>query len=178
METKKSINTNQYGEPILSAEQLRELLLQEKNINHVVVGDSEEIALYNKYKADLLENPAEFYTANTDVTMPYDDFHMLRSDQWTFPVEYQKIDMLAWLLNKVSTDVERERVLMEYKMYEERELIMILKLFLYLITFLKDNNYIRGIGRGSSVSSYILYLIGVHKVDSIKYSLPITDFLK
>jgi DNA polymerase III alpha subunit len=35
-----------------------------------------------------------------------------------------------------------------------------------------------GVGRGSSVASYCLYILGVHKVDSIKYELDIHEFLK
>jgi DNA polymerase III alpha subunit len=34
-----------------------------------------------------------------------------------------------------------------------------------------------GIGRGSSVSSYVLYVLGVHDVDSYAYDLDIGDFL-
>jgi DNA polymerase III alpha subunit len=48
----------------------------------------------------------------------------------------------------------------------------------YLVDTLRKNNVVWGVGRGSSVASYILYLIGVHKVDSIKYNLDINEFLK
>jgi DNA polymerase III alpha subunit len=34
------------------------------------------------------------------------------------------------------------------------------------------------VGRGSSVASYVLFLIGVHKIDPIKYELPIEEFFK
>jgi len=34
------------------------------------------------------------------------------------------------------------------------------------------------VGRGSSVSSYILYLIGIHRVDSLRYGFSISDYLK
>jgi DNA polymerase III alpha subunit len=48
----------------------------------------------------------------------------------------------------------------------------------YLVDTLRKNKIIWGVGRGSSVASYVLYLIGVHKVDSIKYNLPIEEFFK
>ena len=54
----------------------------------------------------------------------------------------------------------------------------VLKFLVYLIDIMRSNNIVWGVGRGSSVSSYVLYLLGVHKVDSIKYGLDITDFLK
>jgi DNA polymerase III alpha subunit len=41
-----------------------------------------------------------------------------------------------------------------------------------------QNNVVWGVGRGSSVASYVLYLLGVHKIDSLKYNLDIHEFLK
>jgi len=34
------------------------------------------------------------------------------------------------------------------------------------------------VGRGSSVASYCLYLLGVHKINSLKFDLDIKEFLK
>jgi DNA polymerase III alpha subunit len=48
----------------------------------------------------------------------------------------------------------------------------------YLVDTLRENKVVWGVGRGSSVASYVLYLIGIHKIDSIKYDLDITEFLK
>ena len=48
----------------------------------------------------------------------------------------------------------------------------------YVVDTLRDNNIVWGVGRGSSVSSYVLYLIGIHKIDSVKYALPIDEFFK
>ena len=54
----------------------------------------------------------------------------------------------------------------------------ILQLLVYIIDIMRKNNLVWGVGRGSSVASYVLYLLGVHKVDSYKYSLDIKEFLK
>jgi DNA polymerase III alpha subunit len=48
----------------------------------------------------------------------------------------------------------------------------------YLVDTLRENKVLWGVGRGSSVASYVLYLIGVHKIDSLKYNLDIAEFLK
>ena len=40
------------------------------------------------------------------------------------------------------------------------------------------NNLMIGVGRGSSCSCYILFLLDVHQVDSIKYNLDIKEFFK
>ena len=47
-----------------------------------------------------------------------------------------------------------------------------------MVQVMRDNNIVWGVGRGSSVASYVLYLIGVHKIDSLYYDLDVTDFLR
>ena len=66
----------------------------------------------------------------------------------------------------------------QYILYKERDLIMLLRLFIFLVDYMRKNKFIWGVGRGSAVSSFCLYLIGIHRVDPIKYNLDIKDFLK
>jgi len=54
----------------------------------------------------------------------------------------------------------------------------LLKFLRYMVQVMRDNNIVWGVGRGSSVASYVLYLIGVHKIDSLYYDLDVTDFLR
>ena len=62
--------------------------------------------------------------------------------------------------------------------FERREMFDLLRYMIYLVDFMRENNIIWGVGRGSSVASYVLYLIGVHKIDSIKYNLDWREFLR
>jgi len=48
----------------------------------------------------------------------------------------------------------------------------------YFVDYCRDNKILWGVGRGSSVASYVLYLIGVHKIDPLKYNLDWQDFLR
>jgi DNA polymerase III alpha subunit len=43
---------------------------------------------------------------------------------------------------------------------------------------MRKHNIVWGVGRGSSVASYVLYLIGVHKINSMYYDLDIEEFLR
>jgi len=43
---------------------------------------------------------------------------------------------------------------------------------------MRRNNIVWGLGRGSSTASYVLYLLGVHKINSLYYDLSIEEFLK
>jgi hypothetical protein len=171
------VKVNMYGQAILSGDKLRELLLQGKNISHLNVVFDDEVELFQKYQASLLPDKITFLGA-PDESLTFDEFHEKCSEEWVFPEIYQKIDVLSWLLTKCSSQEEIDRVYEEYILYEDRDLIMLLRLFIYLVDYMRKSGFVWGVGRGSSVNSFILYLIGVHRVNSIKYSLPISEYLK
>jgi DNA polymerase III alpha subunit len=177
MEAQESIKTNMYGQAILSSDNLKDLLLQGKNISHLNVEVDRDIELFQKYQAELLPETITFLGAPEE-KLTFDEFHQKCADEWIFPTIYQKIDVRSWLLDKCKTQEEIDRVNEEYALYEERDLIMLLRLFIFLVDYMRKNKFVWGVGRGSSVSSYILYLIGVHRVDSLKYGFDIKDYLK
>jgi DNA polymerase III alpha subunit len=137
----------------------------------------EEIALFEHFQSTLLPEVITFLDAPEE-KLTFDEFHEKCADEWIFPLVYQQIDVQAWLLNKCKTQQQIDRVNEEYALYEARDLVMLLRLFIFLIDYMRKNKFVWGVGRGSSVSSYILYLIGVHRVDSLKYGLEIKDYLK
>jgi len=63
-------------------------------------------------------------------------------------------------------------------LYQDKNLFNLLKYLKYLVDIMKENNIIWGVGRGSSVSSYVLYKLGVHKIDSMYYNLDVKEFLR
>lgn len=94
------------------------------------------------------------------------------------PEQYKTMDIAAWLLNQCSEQAQLQRVGQELLMYQERNLFPLLCYLKYLVDTMRENNIVWGVGRGSSVASYVLYLIGIHKIDSIYYDLDIEEFLK
>jgi len=48
----------------------------------------------------------------------------------------------------------------------------------YMIETCKQHDIVTGVGRGSSVSSLVLYLLDVHCVDPVKYNLNYKEFLR
>lgn len=105
----------------------------------------------------------------------FDQVNQLR---WYMPTEYKDLDIAEWVLSNCKTDEELQRVAHELLLYQERDLFNLLRFMKYLVDTLRKNNIVWGVGRGSSVASYVLYLIGVHKINSIYYDLDITEFLK
>ena len=97
---------------------------------------------------------------------------------WFIPYEYKTMDILDWLYQQCPTPEIRERVAEELRLFAKHDMIPMLKTMKYVVDTLRTNNIVWGVGRGSSVASYVLFMIGVHKIDSVKYKLPINEFFK
>jgi DNA polymerase III alpha subunit len=94
------------------------------------------------------------------------------------PDEYKRMDIAKWLLDECKSQAELQRVGEELLLYQERDLFDLLRYLKYMVDTFRKNNVVWGLGRGSSVASFALYLIGVHKINSMYYDLNINEFLK
>lgn len=97
---------------------------------------------------------------------------------WFIPENYKLLDIETLCLDLCTTEKEKDRVKLELQLYQENNFIPVLQAIKYVIDTLRKNNIVWGVGRGSSVASYVLFLLGVHKIDSIKYDIPIEEFFK
>jgi DNA polymerase III alpha subunit len=120
----------------------------------------------------------EEYKIFVEPNLTQEEFDKANQDNWFMPEEYQLYDIIDWLYCECRTVEEKERVTEELKLYAQHNMIYLLKYLKYLVDTMRKNNIVWGVGRGSSVASYCLYLLGVHKVNSIKYGLDINEFLK
>jgi DNA polymerase III alpha subunit len=77
-----------------------------------------------------------------------------------------------------NTTEELQRCGQELLLYQERGLFDLLRYLKYLVDVMQQNNIVWGVGRGSSVSSYVLYLLKVHKINSMYYDLDVSEFLR
>ena len=175
-DTGRITNINEYGEPVVNCNDLVELVYQGKTIDNLKVNDK-RIDLYNNVLSDLnIDWPKLKKLTKLDISVKdYDN--ALQSD-WYMPDEYKQLDVVSHIKSLAKSDEEKKRVDTELELYVKYGLSNVLRFLVYLIKVMRDNNIVWGVGRGSSVSSYVLYLIGIHKVDSIKYNLDITEFLK
>ena len=105
--------------------------------------------------------------------------------EYNIPQMYKEIDVEAYVRDALvgetlddPTQEQLDRVNSELAEYEARNLFPVLQLMIYIVDEMRNNNIVWGVGRGSSVSSYVLYLMDVHKIDSLKYDLDIKEFLK
>lgn len=100
------------------------------------------------------------------------------SYNWLMPEEYKHIDLREYFTALCDTEEEIVRANEEITLFEVADQINLVKYLIYLTDYMKENNFIWGIGRGSSVSVFLFYLIGLHKVHSVKYNLDYSDFFK
>jgi len=101
----------------------------------------------------------------------------INSKHWFIPRDYCP-DLVEWLYSECDTDEQRDRVTLELELFVKNDMYEVLPVMKYIVDTLRANNVVWGVGRGSSVASYVLHIIGVHKIDSIKYSIPIEEFFK
>jgi DNA polymerase III alpha subunit len=104
-------------------------------------------------------------------------FDSVCQSEWFMPDKYKHINLRDYLSAK-SPPMHLKRMAEELAAYEERGLTNLLRYMIYLVDFMRENGIVWGVGRGSSVASYVLYLIGVHRIDSVQYGLDWREFLR
>lgn len=162
--------------------------LNNNDVGKAVFDDPNPINIYNEWcnKYDI-DAHIQVVEENTN-----DDYvqQCTSVENWHMPDEYKNLNIPDYLYEKVCVQLQMApcdfvsnsskwiRVEEELTEFNMRGMEPVLKFLIYLVNICKENDIVLGVGRGSSVASYILYLIGIHKVDSIKYDLDIKEFLK
>lgn len=114
---------------------------------------------------------------NIDLTV--ESWHKENQNNWFMPAEYKNLDIAAWVLNECNgNETELQRCGQELLEYAARDLLPLLQYLKFLVDTMKANNIVWGVGRGSSTASFVLYKIGVHRINSIEYQLPLEEFFK
>ncbi len=167
-----------FGQSYVSSTELCELLYKnpDLDLNKFFVQDWDQYNTAVKNTFSELPLVQEYHPYPDDYSV--DKFHEIKQNLWTMPDEYKKLDIAQWLLDQCKSDVELQRVGQELLLYQERNLFPLLQQLKYLVDTWRTKNVVWGVGRGSSVASYALYLIGVHRINSIYYDLDIEEFLR
>jgi DNA polymerase-3 subunit alpha len=105
-------------------------------------------------------------------------FDQQQQANWHMPQSYKDLDIAQYILELCNNEAELQRCGEELLLYQERNLFNLLRYLKYLVDIMTENKVIWGVGRGSSVASFILYKMGVHRIDSIFYKLNIDEFLR
>lgn len=162
---------DKYSQPVFSENDLFDIFMENPDIElSEVLVDTDikntldiQFPILKKYEVEDI-SVSEFDETNQSI--------------WFMPDEYKSLNIVEYVLTLCNTDIEFERVGQELLLFQEKNLFDLLRYLKYLVDVMRENNIVWGVGRGSSVASYVLFLIGVHKINSIEFDLPINEFLK
>lgn len=161
------------GTVICSEESLIEILYTGKDINGVFCNNMQ---LQEEWKSAAKicdsQDQGPVYVNDTQYQ------HINWYEHWFTPKSYQDIDLRSWCLKKCRTEEQKTRVNYEIDQFENRNMLPIMKHLIYCVDVWRQNNIVWGVGRGSSVSSYVLYLIGINRIDPLEFDLNIHEWLK
>jgi len=169
------IKINDHGDCIFTEQDVIDLLYTNPNTN-ISKLFFEDIETYNNSLKELGIDLPIINTAPDRESL--EEFDNKNINNWHMPEKYYQINVLEWLLDKCQNQEEKDRVEMEYKLFEKKQFLKVLQFLMYFVDTLRANNVVWGVGRGSSVASFCLFLIGVHKINPLLYNLDITEFLR
>jgi DNA polymerase-3 subunit alpha len=165
---------NEFGQMIFNERDISDIIMQGIDMSDktVLVEDINNLSDINNF---LQHDTLELYKDNN---LTIAEFDKINQRNWHMPIEYKELDIAKYILSLCNSEAELQRCGQELIMYQDRDLFDLLKYMKYLVDIIKKHNIIHGVGRGSSVSSYILYKLGVHKIDSMYYKLDVGEFLR
>jgi len=146
---------------------------------HVVLCDANDDV--DKFNAAMEEQGFDKLQKYIPLDVDQKTFDSVCQSEWFMPDAYKAINVYEYVLGKAETPCPQhvqDRIWQELDAFRERGMKDLLRYMIYLVDFMRENNIVWGVGRGSSVASYVLFLIGVHRIDSIKYNLDWREFLR
>ena len=183
------MKTDELGIPRFTNRDLIDMIYsgQSDKIHVVLCNPNDEIEKFNSAMEAQGLSPLQKYIP---LDVDQKTFDGALQSEWFMPDEYKNLDITVYLFAKLAENLQVEpndelrhteewkRVTEEWKAFLDRGMTDLLRYMVYLVDFMRENNIVWGVGRGSSVASYVLYLIGVHRIDSIKYNLDWREFLR
>ena len=170
---------NKFSELVFSEDDICDLLMQGHTVDslkHVRVDETVDL----ENLIGLVEQPESLLTwgfpYNSDISVP--EFHLTQQLSWHMPDEYRTLDIAEHILGLCSSEAELQRCGEELLLFQERNLFDLLRYLKYLVDVMTINRVVWGVGRGSSVASYALYKLGIHRIDSLFYNLDCREFLR
>ena len=174
-----AVKIDQYGQAVITKEEAFQTLYNKKLLvlEDVCIDDEKIIDQYNSacdINADRLPRLNKLLNEGISI----EEFDRRNQNEWWMPKEYQTFDIETWLAEQCNTNTQMTRLQTELGLFRQLNMIDLLRYLKYLVDTMRENKIVWGVGRGSSVASYTLYLIGIHKIDSIKFNLDIHEFLR
>ena len=168
---------DEYGAVFLTADELFDSIYsgRVKNFQNLYIDNATALQFNNS--KNINRDAISEITLHQTPTVSSAEVDKSHQHEWFMPKNYCP-DLIQQMYDMCTTDEQRDRVSSELELFIQHGMLDLLFYLKYLVDTMREHKIVWGVGRGSSVASYVLYLIGVHKVDSLKYKLDIHEFLK
>lgn len=163
---------DKYSNPIFSEQDLFDALYQGHQISTDLFAESS-----NDIQSLEKQIGSKFWSPLDDYDISLADYDNAMQADWNMPDEYKQMDIEKFLVDACPKE-NYQRLVDELEAYKARNMLDLLRWLKYFVDICSKENIVWGVGRGSSVASYVLYLLGVHSIDSVKYNLDWQEFLR
>ena len=183
------MKTDELGIPRFSNKDLVDLIYTgNADKCHVVLCD--ESTDVDKFNEVMEQQGFDKLTKYIPLDVDKETFDNACQSEWFMPDKYKNLDINTHILTRLMEHLQKDdvdevtkskewnRAFEEIQEFERRDMKNLLRYMVYLVDFMRENNIVWGVGRGSSVASYVLYLIGIHRVNSIQFDLDWREFLR
>ncbi len=167
---------NKFGELVFNETDLVDLVMQGRDhsiFDGMIVDDTVDLTVWPDFV-----QPRPGLRSQQIHDCSVSDWHAQQQNFWHMPDEYKNLDIAVHVLGLCKSEAELQRCGQELLLYQERDMFDLLRYLKYLVDVMIQNHIIWGVGRGSSVASYVLYKLGVHRIDSLYYNLDVGEFLR
>jgi len=166
------MRTDIYGQIILNENDLCDLFMRDpsRTIKKAYTESNITLGEILSIEPELIEY--------IDPKLSIEDFDNKNQENWYMPKEYLEMDIAKFILDQCTNEAELQRAGEELILFQERNMFVLLRYLKYLVDTMRKHNIVWGVGRGSSVASFVLFLLGVHRINSLYYDLSIDEFIK
>lgn len=168
------MRTDIYGQQIFTEDEVCEIYLSNPEAKLQTVLVDTPILFNDDLELEHFPEVRQY----VDPKMSMQSFDSTNQNTWLIPEEYKSFDIAQFVLDRCKNEAELQRAGEELLLFQERDLFPMLTYLKYLVDVMRENNIVWGVGRGSSVASFVLFLLEVHRINSLYYDLSIEEFLK
>lgn len=142
-----------------------------------VLIETTEVAQFNQFVtsnnriAEFAEEPLEL---NFAWKLP-PEFLALDIDRHVQTVFRERLPSLAYSSAQEASALNR--ITEELREFRLRGMDDVLRTIIYVLHRFHETKQVWGVGRGSSCASYVLFLLGLHVVDAMKFDIALSEFL-
>ena len=107
---------------------------------------------------------------------------------WQLPDSYKNLDVQERVFDEFfkrlsslkytqeQEDIAVRRLADEVNEVETRGMMDFMRTIVYVLDTFRTKDIVWGVGRGSSCACYILFVLGLHVVDCVRYEVPMNEF--